>query len=123
MNGRLMISVWPKFYATTEHFKEFDEKGWMYQQAIKDSIKDWVGPGYLGSFYDAYDADARKLFWKQMQDHYYPLGVDAWWMDASEPNIRDCTDLQYRKDLAVRQHSALCQVLQCIRTDECRSYL
>lgn len=99
MNGRLMISVWPKFYATTDHFKEFDEKGWMYQQAIRDSIKDWVGPGYLGSFYDAYDADARKLFWKQMQDHYYPLGIDAWWMDASEPNIRDCTDLQYRKDL------------------------
>ena len=60
MNGRLMISVWPKFYAATEHFKEFYEKGWMYQQAIKDSIKDWVGPGYLGSFYDAYDADVYK---------------------------------------------------------------
>lgn len=28
-----------------------------------------------------------------------PLGIDAWWMDASEPNIRDCTDIQYRKDL------------------------
>lgn len=99
LNARVMISVWPKFYATTEHYKEFDEKGWMYQQAIKDSIKDWVGPGYLGSFYDAYDADARKLFWKQMEEHYYPLGIDAWWMDASEPNVRDCTDLQYRKDL------------------------
>ncbi len=99
MNGRIMISVWPKFYVTTEHYKEFDQKGWMYQQAIKDSIRDWVGPGYLGSFYDAYNADARKLFWKQVQDHYYPLGIDAWWMDASEPNIRDCTDLQYRKDL------------------------
>ena len=99
LNARVMISVWPKFYATTEHYKEFDEKGWMYQQAIKDSIRDWVGPGYLGSFYDAYDADARKLFWKQMEDHYYPLGIDAWWMDASEPNVRDCTDLQYRKDL------------------------
>ncbi len=99
LNGRLMISVWPKFYATTEHFKEFDEKGWMYQQAIKDSILDWVGPGYLGSFYDAYDPDARKLFWHQIQDHYYPLGIDAWWMDASEPNVRDCVDIQYRKDL------------------------
>ena len=55
MNGRVMISVWPKFYVTTEHYKEFDEKGWMYQQAITDSIRDWVGPGYLGSFYDAYD--------------------------------------------------------------------
>ena len=99
MNGRVMISVWPKFYATTEHFKEFDEKGWMYRLPITDSIRDWVGPGYLGSFYDAYSADARKLFWSQMNDHYVPLGIDAWWMDASEPNIRDCTDLQYRKDL------------------------
>lgn len=99
MHGRVMISVWPKFYVTTEHYKEFDKNGWMYQLPVKDSIRDWVGPGYLGSFYDAYSPDARKLFWKQIEDHYVPLGMDAWWMDASEPNIRDCTDLQYRKDL------------------------
>lgn len=99
MNGRVMISVWPKFYVTTEHYKEFDDNGWMYKLPVTDSIRDWVGPGYLGSFYDAYDPDARKLFWKQMYEHYYPLGIDAWWMDASEPNIRDCTDIQYRKDL------------------------
>lgn len=99
MNGRVMVSVWPKFYATTEHYKEFDRNGWMYQGAIRDSIRDWVGPGYLGSFYDAYNKDARKLFWSQMNDHYMPLGIDAWWMDASEPNIRDCIDIQYRKDL------------------------
>lgn len=99
MDARIMISVWPKFYATTEHFKEFEDKGWMYMQAVKDSIKDWVGPGYVGSFYDAYSADARKLFWKQMKDHLYSLGIDAWWMDASEPNVRDCTDLPYRKAL------------------------
>ena len=99
MNARFMISVWPKFYASTEHYKEFDDKGWMYKLAVQDSIRDWVGPGYIGSFYDAYDPDARKLFWGQMEDHLYPLGIDAWWMDASEPNIRDCTDIQYRKDL------------------------
>ena len=34
-----------------------------------------------------------------MYEHYYPLGIDAWWMDASEPNIRDCTDMDYRKAL------------------------
>ncbi|MGL4852123.1 MAG: TIM-barrel domain-containing protein [Phocaeicola sp.] len=99
MNAKIMISVWPKFYHTTEHYKEFDEKGWMYQQAVKDSIRDWVGPGYIGSFYDAYDPEARKLFWKQMAEHLYPLGFDAWWMDASEPNVRDCTDMDYRKAL------------------------
>ena len=99
LNGRVMISVWPKFYVTTDHYKEFDRNGWMYRLPVQDSIRDWVGPGYLGSFYDAYHPEARKLFWHQMQDHYYPLGIDAWWMDASEPNIRDCTDIQYRKDL------------------------
>jgi len=99
MNGKMMISIWPKFYQNTEHFKEFDEKGWMYQQAIKDSIRDWVGPGYIGSFYDAYAAGARKLFWEQIYEHYYPLNIDAWWMDASEPNIRDCTDMEYRQAL------------------------
>ena len=88
MHARMMISVWPKFYVTTEHFKEFDENGWMYQQSVKDSLKDWVGPGYHYGFYDAYDPDARKLFWQQMYEHYYPLGIDAWWMDASEPNVQ-----------------------------------
>lgn len=99
LNARLMISVWPKFYPTTEHFKELDAKGWMYRQAIKDSIRDFVGKGYLASFYDAYAEGARKLFWKQMDEHLYSKGIDAWWMDASEPNIKDCTPMAYQKAL------------------------
>ena len=99
LNGRMMISVWPKFYVDTEHYKEFDEKGWMYTKAYEDGVRDWIGKGYLYGFYDAYDPDARRLFWNQMYEHYYPLGIDAWWMDASEPNIRDCTDMEYRKAL------------------------
>ncbi|MDE6582009.1 MAG: DUF5110 domain-containing protein [Duncaniella sp.] len=99
LGARVMVSVWPKFYTTTDHYKEFDSSGWMYRNAVRDSIRDWVGPGYLGSFYDAYHPEARKLFWSQINDHYVPLGVDAWWMDASEPNIRDCVDIEYRKEL------------------------
>ena len=99
MGARMMISVWPKFYVETEHYREFDEKGWMYTKAYEDGIRDWIGQGYLYGFYDAYDPDARKLFWNQMYEHYYPLGIDAWWMDASEPNIRDCTNMDYRKAL------------------------
>ena len=100
MNGRFMISVWPKFYDTTKNYKELDSKGWMYHQAITDDIHDWLG--YRGSFYDAYDAGARKMFWRQMDENLYSkykYGVDAWWMDASEPNVRDCTPMWYRKAL------------------------
>lgn len=99
MNAHLMISVWPKFYASTEHFKEFDSHGWMYTRAVEDSIRDWVGPGYIGSFYDAYSEGARKLFWNQLKEHLYGYGIDAWWMDASEPNIRDCVPMDYWKAL------------------------
>ena len=98
MGGRFMISVWPKFYTNTEHFKELDEKGWIYQVPVRDSVEDWLG--HQQSFYDAYAEGARKLFWKQMYDHLYPIGVDAWWMDASEPNIHDCTDMDYRKAMS-----------------------
>ena len=103
MGGRFMISVWPKFYCNTDNYKELDKKGWMYHQAVIDDIHDWVGPGYVGSFYDAYDAGARKMFWRQMDENLYSkykYGIDAWWMDASEPNVRDCTPMWYRKALS-----------------------
>ena len=100
MHGRFMISVWPKFYCTTKNYKELDANGWMYHQAVHDSIYDWLG--FMGSFYDAYSAGARKMFWRQMDENLYSkykFGVDAWWMDASEPNVRDCTPMWYRKAL------------------------
>ena len=113
MGGHFMISVWPKFYCNTENYKALDAKGWMYHQAVVDDIHDWVGPGYVGSFYDAYDAGARKLFWQQMDKNLYnglsksssskssnSKYIDAWWMDASEPNVRDCTPMWYRKALS-----------------------
>jgi alpha-D-xyloside xylohydrolase len=99
LHARFMLSVWPKFYASTEHFADFDRRGWMYRRAVEDSLRDWIGPGYVGSFYDAYSPEARALFWQQIEEHLYPLGVDAWWMDASEPNVRDCTPMAYRKAL------------------------
>ena len=105
MHGRFMISVWPKFYDTVDNYKELDAKGWMYRQAVKDDIHDWLG--FRGSFYDAYDEGARKMFWRQMDENLYTkynhdgiAGVDAWWMDASEPNVRDCTPMWYRKALS-----------------------
>jgi alpha-D-xyloside xylohydrolase len=99
LNARIMISVWPKFYHTTDNYKAFDEKGWMYNRAVKDSIRDWISKGYIGGFYDAYSEGARKLFWKQMNEKLYSKGIDAWWMDASEPDILSNASMEYRKEL------------------------
>ncbi len=100
LNSKVMISVWPKFYYTTDHYKEFDSRGWMYRQAVNDSVRDWIGRGYIGSFYDAYSQGARDLFWEQIREHLFTKGFDAWWMDASEPDILSNASIEYRKLLS-----------------------
>lgn len=49
--------------------------------------KDWVSPGYFSTFYDPYSTSARKLFWKQVENKLFKKGIDAWWLDATEPDI------------------------------------
>jgi alpha-D-xyloside xylohydrolase len=88
LNTRLMISVWPKFYEGIEHYEEFREKGWLYMRNIEKRQKDWIGPGYVSTFYDPYAEGARRLFWKQINEKLFSLGIDAWWLDATEPDIQ-----------------------------------
>ena len=98
MHGRFMISVWPKFYTNTDHYKELKEAGYAYTHAEDTAIVDWLGHGQ--SFYDAYSEGGRKMFWRQMDETLYSRygkKIDAWWMDASEPNLRDCLPMDYLK--------------------------
>ena len=98
MHGRFMISVWPKFYTNTEHYKELKEAGYAYTHAEDTAIVDWLGHGQ--SFYDAYSEGGRKMFWRQIDETLYSRygkKIDAWWMDASEPNLRDCLPMDYLK--------------------------
>ena len=100
MHARYMISVWPKFYTTTRNFVQMRDSGYVFMQAVRDSLKDFLG--YPETFYDAYNEDARKLFWRQLDSNLYSKygrKIDSWWMDASEPNLRDCQPWPYQKAL------------------------
>jgi alpha-D-xyloside xylohydrolase len=83
--ARLMISVWPKFYTTTENFRALEERGFLYPETLKRPTKDWLGHAH--SFYDAFNPKARDLFWSQVESALFRKGVDAWWMDATEPEL------------------------------------
>ncbi len=96
MHGRFMISVWPKFYTNTDHYKELKAAGFAYTHAEEAGLEDWLG--HKQSFYDAYADGGRKMFWRQMDESLYSRygkKIDAWWMDASEPNLRDCLPWDY----------------------------
>ena len=98
-NTHLMISVWPKFYEGISVYNEFDKNGWLYKRNIADSQRDWIGEGYISTFYDAFNAGARKGFWDLINKKLYSKGIDAWWMDASEPDILSNVNPETRKSL------------------------
>jgi alpha-D-xyloside xylohydrolase len=96
-NVHLMISVWPKFYTSTEYYKQMEKNGWLYKLNIEKNRKDWIG--YVSTFYDAFNSQAREFFWNQLNKHLFSKGVDAWWLDASEPDMQSNVSIEERQAL------------------------
>lgn len=88
LHARIMISVWPKFYVGTKHYDEFKEHGWLYMHNIEKGVRDWVGRGYVSTFFDPFSAGARDLYWKQIKETLFAKGFDAWWLDSTEPDLQ-----------------------------------
>ncbi|MGH9607573.1 MAG: TIM-barrel domain-containing protein [Terracidiphilus sp.] len=85
LHAHLTISVWGKYNPNTATGKQMLAKGYLYEPNLKEHILDWNGYPY--SFYDAFNPGARKLFWSQIDTHLFVKGIDAWWMDATEPDL------------------------------------
>ncbi len=84
-HAKLMISVWPKFYPGTANFEAMNSRGYLFQPNLKEGLQDWTQHRY--TFYDAFNPAARQLFWKQANRELMSKDIDAWWMDASEPDL------------------------------------
>lgn len=97
MHAQIMISIWPKFYPTTANYKELDAAGHMYRRNVEVGELDWIGKGYKNSFYDPYSAQAQAIYWRQINEKLNSKGIDAWWMDADEPDVHSNLDIDQRK--------------------------
>ena len=95
-HARLTISVWPKFYAGTTNFEIMRAHHFLYEENLAHEIHDWIG--YPDAFYDAFNTDARKLFWSQINQRLFIKGVDGWWMDASEPDMLPTPTLEGQRE-------------------------
>jgi alpha-D-xyloside xylohydrolase len=84
-HAHVMISVWGKFYTGTANFDAMQKAGFLYQPNLTEGLQDWINYPY--TFYDAFNPAARKLFWSQINTGLFSKGIDAWWMDASEPDL------------------------------------
>lgn len=94
----VMISIWPKFYPSTDNYKELAAKGYMFGKNVQAGELDWIGSGYLNAFYDPFAVEAQQIYWRQVNEKLNSKGIDAWWMDADEPDIHSNLDIATRKE-------------------------
>lgn len=79
LHVHLMNSIWPALGIKTEIYKELKEKGLVYPPVH------WS----TGHVYDAYSQEAREIYWRYIKEGLISKGVDALWMDATEPELAD----------------------------------
>lgn len=81
-HAHIMISVWPSFGEKTPIYKELKEKNYLLD------FLTWPAEKGL-RVYDAFDQQARNIYWKYMNENLFSIGIDAWWLDATEPEQGD----------------------------------
>jgi alpha-D-xyloside xylohydrolase len=81
-NFHLMISVWPFIEPGSVNYEYMDKRGWLV-----DKFKFAKPPFHADAMalYDATNPDARDYYWDQVNKSLFSIGLDAWWMDTTEP--------------------------------------
>jgi alpha-D-xyloside xylohydrolase len=77
MNFHLMLSIWPAIGPKCTFYKDMQAHGYLYPPV------GWAGFKY----YDAYNPEANKLYWQYLNKGPVSKGIDAWWMDSTEPDV------------------------------------
>jgi len=81
-NIHLLISVWAKFDLEGKNFHELEDAGAMYSHAVPS-----VFPKGQQKWYDPFNPKGRKIYWDQISKNLFSLGIDGWWLDATEPEL------------------------------------
>lgn len=68
----MMISVWSRFGEDTDVYKRM-------------KAHDFLVPGTVWT--DFFNPAAQSAFWSALKEGIFQDGIDAWWMDASEPEF------------------------------------
>ena len=74
MGMKLMLSVWSKIDKNSEVGQQMLAANYYIPET------DWI---------DFFNPEAAAAYWKNFKERLLPLGIDAWWQDATEPENDD----------------------------------
>lgn len=94
MGVKLMVSAWPSVSPASENFARMRDEGLLIGTEFGPLAQaTWPDKGISVPvdvcFYDATNPRAREFVWGRARDNYLrPYGIDVWWLDACEPELR-----------------------------------
>ncbi len=83
--GHLLISIWANFGRDTKQFAHYKETNQLMLQNGKVMSATWPNNEGVG-VYSPYQQSARDYYWKCLYEGLVNKGVDAYWVDSSEPD-------------------------------------
>lgn len=78
-NAHIMISVWASFGPWTKMYHHMDSINALLH------FDTWPPKGGVKP-YDPFNPVARDIYWSEMKKNIFDLGMDAWWLDSTEPD-------------------------------------
>lgn len=79
-NAHIIISVWPSFGKNTSVHKQLKDN---------NMLLDFKTYPEEANVYDVFNPGARQIYWDRMNRNMFALGMDGWWLDATEPEFSD----------------------------------
>ena len=90
---RLMVSVWPSVSPLSEYHAEMERRGLLIGTEFGPvAHADWPDKGVDATvqvaFYDATNPRARDFVWSKVRESYLSRGIEVFWADACEPELK-----------------------------------
>ena len=118
MGIRVIVSVWPSVDKRSENFWPMMERGLLMrtERGVPQTY-DYQGDCVQ---IDVFNPEARKYVWDVCKKNYYDLGIDAFWLDNSEPDlcVYDFENLRYYAGPALEVSNIYPQLYSRVFYDE-----
>jgi alpha-D-xyloside xylohydrolase len=82
-NFHMVISVWAKFGAETAVNRDLEEAHLLLTSTASTGKPDEANESE--DWADLFNPKAQRVFWSDIDHNLFSLGLDGWWLDASEP--------------------------------------
>ncbi len=84
MGVKVIVSVWPSVDRRSENFQPMMERGLLIRTE-RGAAQTYDYQGDCVEI-DPFDPETRRYVWDVCKRNYYDLGIDAFWLDNSEPD-------------------------------------